>query len=418
MTYRIRTDRELIRAAGGSDRYVLCELTAPRARGNKARPPVNVSFVLDRSGSMAGQKLDLAKAAVLRAIRLLREGDRFSVVFYDSSVDLVVPSASATTEHKREAARLVRDVQARANTDLFGGWLCGAEQVARFQDEAGVSRVILLTDGLANAGLVDPGEIARHVGELRSRGVSTTTIGVGADYDEERLSHMSQVGGGNFYHVVALPQIDDYLTSELKETLEIVARDAYLAAELPPSVSAEPLTLLQGERRGDEWRIALGDLVSEQDVAFVVRLHFSGGELGSAITLRGRFGDADRVLDDSPIELTWRYADHPSNDAQPRDREVDRAVARAYADRARLEASGLNARGELTAARDALDRVARRVSEYAGDDEVLRSMVVDTAALAEEFAHALDPMTRKVHHFEAMSSSRMRDVTGKARKRQ
>src|SRR4029078_8383113 len=114
-------------------------------------------------------------------------------------------------------------VDARGSTNLSGGWLKGCEQVAEHLSTDAVDRVLLLTDGLANKGISDPRELTRNAAELRARGVSTTTFGVGNDFDEALLQAMSDAGGGHFYYIASATQIRDHIASEVGETLEGVA---------------------------------------------------------------------------------------------------------------------------------------------------------------------------------------------------
>ena len=90
MSMTVRADRSLVRTSGGSVRYTLVELTAPDAPSRATRVPVNVALVLDRSGSMGGQKIALARMAVEHALRLLKPADRFSLVVFDDVVSVVV----------------------------------------------------------------------------------------------------------------------------------------------------------------------------------------------------------------------------------------------------------------------------------------------------------------------------------------
>ena len=220
MTLAVQTDRTLIRAAASSTRYVLARITAPRAPARATRLPVNIGIVLDRSGSMASeQKLVLAREAVEQSLQMLRPEDRFSLVVYDDRIDVLMPSSLATPETKRRALSALRTVDPRGSTDLGAGWLRACEQIAEFLDEERVSRCLLLTDGLANHGIVDRDELARHAGELRQRGVSTSTFGVGADFDERLLRDMAHEGGGNFYFIEGASQIPGMMTGELGATL-------------------------------------------------------------------------------------------------------------------------------------------------------------------------------------------------------
>ena len=416
MDIDLRTDRSLIRTNGGSDRYLVARFTAPPSEQRRSRPPVNVAFVIDRSGSMAGQKIELAKQAVQTAISLLRPSDRFAIVAYDDQIEVVAPATGATAEAKRNAARALGHVDARNSTNLGEGWLRGCEQVAAIQDERYVSRVLLLTDGLANQGIVDPEELRKHAGALRARGVMTTTIGLGEGFNEELLRGMSLAGGGNFYFVEGAAQILDTMTSELQETLDVVARGLALTVSGPEVVLVEPLTEAVVERESQTWRLILGDAVAEQEFEVVVRVNFPAGDVDREIALQVGLDDRDGVMR-AASAMTWRYADHHRNDIQQRDRGVDRIVAQLYAARARQEAVALNRQGQYEAAVSALKRVADRIRGYAGDDHVLQENVAELYQEGKRFAREMSEMSRKQAYYTSSNVSAMRTFDGKARKR-
>ncbi len=352
-TFSVRPDRHLIRPNGHSQRFLLARITAPRATTERARPPVNLAIVLDRSGSMSGDKLRVAKAAVEEAIGRLQPEDRFSVVVYDDVVDVVIESTAASAEARRGAVDRLRSVEARGSTNLGEGWLRGCEQVAGHLAEQGVNRCLLLTDGLANVGITDREQLASHAAELRARGVSTTTFGVGNDFDEQLLQELADAGGGHFYYIADAPQIRDAITSEVGETLEVVARDVNLEITARDDIRIDPISPYRATSRGNRTAIALGDLGSEQVVEVVVRLSFPygtvGQETGAIVALTDRDGvfGPGGAADVESVRLTWTYADDRANDAQQRDREVDRAVARLFAARARQEAVARNRSGDF-----------------------------------------------------------------------
>jgi Ca-activated chloride channel family protein len=262
MMITVQTDRSLVRARAHSTRYALASIVAPRAERTHTRRPVNVAFVLDRSGSMGGEKIELARRAVDHALRLLRSDDRFSLVVYDSTIDVIVASTLATHRACEHARARLASVEARHSTDLCGGWLAGCEQVARFIEGEGLGRALLLTDGLANHGVTDVEEIVRHARELRRRGVVTSTFGVGADFDERLLQQMADAGAGHFYFIKDAVQIPDLFASELGETLEIVASGVTLTIKTPSGLDAHVLNEFAAAREAGRLTVQLGDLVS------------------------------------------------------------------------------------------------------------------------------------------------------------
>ena len=105
MSFRLRADRNLIRAEARSRRHLSVELLAPESPPQAGRLPVNLAFVIDRSGSMHGAKLANARDAVVQGIRSLRGSDRFTVVAYHDDVELVVAGTQATPDAHEAAVR-------------------------------------------------------------------------------------------------------------------------------------------------------------------------------------------------------------------------------------------------------------------------------------------------------------------------
>ena len=415
MTFTVRPDRHFIRPTYRSNRFVLVEVTAPPARSERVRPPVNLAFILDRSGSMSGDKIRLAKQAIEEAIARLHDDDRFAIVTYDDQIDVVVPGTRASPEARRTALDRLREIDARGSTNLGEGWLRGAQQVAEALADEGVNRCLLLTDGLANVGITDRDELARHAGELRSRGVSTTTFGVGEDFDEVLLQSMASAGGGHFYFIATAASIRDHITSEVGETLEIVARGVTLEIGAAEGIRVESLSPYPIHEGRGQTEVTLGDLTSDERVEVVLRLNFPYGELGRSTGAAFSLSDRDGVVR-GEAKLGWAYADNGANDHQERDRVVDRAVARIFAARARQEAVGLNRHGDFNGARHVIEATARRIRGYAGRDPELRAILGELEGELQMFAAPMMEMDRK--HAYASSSylmnSRMAD--GKAMK--
>ena len=419
MTFDIRQDRAYVRAHSRSTRYLVVRLAAPDAPHRSERLPVNVSLVLDRSGSMGGSKIRLAKQAVERAIATLDDRDRFSVVFYDDRIDIVVPSTPAPAGARAAAGEALRRVDARGSTNLFGGWMRGCEQVALHAGGEVVSRALLLTDGLANVGVTDRFELESHAAELRRRGVTTSAFGVGHDFDEALLEAMATAGGGNFYYIEDARQIGDVMTSELGEALDVVARDVRLEVMLPFGAQLEILGPERVERRGpDAWSVEVGELVARQEREVVLRLNFPSGMPGEPADVAVAVSDRDGAFAAGRAAARWLYADHATNDRQPRTHDVDRVVARLFAARARMEAVSLNKAGEFRRASGSLQGVAARIRGYADGDQELLGLAAELEGQAErEVAVAMAPARQKEMYSDASYLRRARMPDGQALRR-
>ncbi|MDQ6717452.1 MAG: VWA domain-containing protein, partial [Gemmatimonadota bacterium] len=278
---------------------------------------------------------------------------------------------------------------------------------------------LVLTDGLANSGVVNRETLAIHAGELRQRGIVTSTFGVGADFDERLLRDMAMEGGGNFYFIENARQIPDLITSELGEALEVVMPRAALTLTIPRGAEAEVMSRFTAQKLHGESaiRIELGDLVSGQELNIVIKVKFPHGEIGNEATASATLG-GDVALFEAESRLTWRYANHSDNDEQPRDVTVDREVARVYAARARAEATEANRFGDFEKARSVLVRTSRRISEYAGNDPVLTELSSQLRAEVHEYAEVrLDAMMLKTKFYAAEVAVRERGFDGKAKRR-
>jgi Ca-activated chloride channel family protein len=413
----LQTDRTLIRAAGGSDRHVLLSLSAPEARHAAARPPVNVALAIDRSGSMGGRKIHLAREAAIKALQMLRSTDRFSVVCYDTDIDVIVPSTLATAEAVRDAAARVRALQPRGCTDLAGGWLTGCEQIASHLSAEQIGRCLLLTDGLANHGITDHGELQRRAMELRRRGITTSTFGLGADFNERLLFDMATAGAGHFYYIEEAGQIADALTGELGEALAVVARDVRVRIRPTTGVRVVALNEYCVTLEPDGASVlALGELVSRQAISLAFRLTFPEGHEGATASVLFSVEDAHRALHVPPTDVVWTFATGAENDAQRRNLAVDREVARLYAARAHEEALELNRAGRFDEAAQRLAATARRIQRYAGSDPELLAIVGDLRRRLVEYSAPMSTVRSKAEYFRSKNIARGRDHEGKARR--
>src|SRR4051812_9126595 len=340
-------DRRLVAVEVSSQRTIEWIAIAPDIARRDSRAPLNLALILDRSGSMQGDKLRYVQQAACHVLDMLDQRDRIAVVAYDDQVTLIAPSQLVSAQTREELKRKINDLRPGGWTDLSGGWLEGCREVAERLTSDGVHRALLLTDGLANRGIIDIEELTHHARELRRRGVATSTFGVGLDFNEQLLEALAEQGGGHFYYIERPDHIPDVFRRELGELLTVVAREAFLSITIPSGVTVELLGDLPHERNGARLRIFLGDLCAGERRALYTRVLTPPDALGTSVVLRGELGYAD--LDGhtaiAAAETSFSYAREaevllaPLHEAiLQRSGEVELAAATAQA--LKLERSG------------------------------------------------------------------------------
>lgn len=418
----IQTDRAFVPAGAAAVRYLTVTITAPRRERSADRPAAHVALVLDRSGSMAGRKLDMAKKAVEHAVRLVNDGDHLALVCYDDQVDTLLGATAATPEAKALALSRLRGIDARGSTDLCSGWLTGAAALGAPGSET-VTRVLLLSDGLANHGEKDPDALARHAANLRARGITTSTFGLGADFDETLMSRLATEGGGHFYFIEQPAQIPDFFVSELGEALDIVARDARLVIGGDDAVQVACVNDLPGESRSTgpgrphEAHVMLGDLVSAQETTLVLAVDCPALSIGQRATVTLRLTDRDHALFALPMPVEWIATGADADAAQPVNTDVLVAAARHLAERARVEALDANRRGDFTAAKDVLRAAAEALRTLAPGVREVDALADELLAEQAELSATMDALSLKQRHFSSYNVAYSRSAEGKAKRR-
>ena len=263
--------------------------------GHSERRPMNVAVVLDRSGSMADAgKMEYARKALLGIIDRLDREDIFSLVIYDDVVE--VPYPACRVESKATLRRLVDGIYPRGSTNLGSGMVEGFRQAAKNLNREYVNRVILLSDGLANQGITNPVHLNRIARDYRTQSISLTTMGVGAEYNENLMVGLSESGGGNYYFIESPRNLTSIMTAELHTLSSVVAQNASIELTLGRNVRVNDV--IGCERRADgedRYVIPVGDIYANESREFTVELLIPEGA-GTMIVARGRLTYESEVV--------------------------------------------------------------------------------------------------------------------------
>jgi len=239
--------------------------TRPAQRVPRPRQPQALALVIDKSGSMGGDPLQQARRCARMVVERLQPADHVAVVEFGSTVRLLWPAVQRGDG--QAAIRAIETIEEGGTTNLHGGWLQGAQALADVAGH-GIKRVMLLSDGGANAGETSPEAIAAQCAHQAAWGVTTSTYGLGEGFNEDLMVRMARAGGGNSYYGDKAEDLMEPFQREIDLLDHLCLRDLRLMAQTPEGVSVELLNDLP--REGHAWR--LPDLAWEAEAWAVLRL--------------------------------------------------------------------------------------------------------------------------------------------------
>ncbi|MCZ7535031.1 MAG: VWA domain-containing protein [Acidimicrobiia bacterium] len=387
MDAKLRIDHQMLAVEQEHGVHCMLELQMPEAHVDD-RTPLSISLVIDRSGSMSGEKLDVAKECARYLTRRLSGDDHLALITYDDSVDLVAPLApvdAAVLEHA------LAGIGTGGMTNLSGGWLKGLEEIDRAPDD-GVRRVLLLTDGQANVGIVDRGQLVSIAQGAKDK-AATTTIGFGADFDEDLLAAIAAASDGATYYAENPDDAPAIFAEEFANLATLVAQN--VSVEIRPADPVELLGVLNEYPIADVpggLQVQLGDAYGSERRRVVFRMRIPEvAKLGvlrvADVVLRyvtvGESVEAREVT--IPITVNLVSADEAA--AAEADHEVVEETVLLASARARKRARDLADMGDIDGARTTLESAARELRDLAphsarGDELVRDAEMLDTHTVA------------------------------------
>jgi Ca-activated chloride channel family protein len=263
ITLEARFAQPVMKAGEKQINYLRISLNGCKVERSTERMPVNVALVIDRSGSMAGQRIAQAREAAIMAINRLDANDIASVVVFDDKVDVLVPAQKVAD--RKHFTDLIRQVGARGSTAIYAGVVEGANEVKKHLDARRLNRVVLLSDGLANVGPSKPGDFARLGRELLKAGVSVSTIGLGDAYNEDLMLQLARAADGNHAFAAAPDDLIRIFNKEFDEALASCAQTVSIDVDLEPGARVVRAISREGEISAQNAKFRLNQIYQETE---------------------------------------------------------------------------------------------------------------------------------------------------------
>lgn len=344
---------------------------------------------------MSGEPLEEALKCVVHIAKHLTPQDDLSLVVYDDEVNVIMPIGPMVSQEAVQTA--VSQVRSGGSTNLHGGWLEGAEQLEGGSEKS-ISRVILLSDGQVNCGIRSHSEIQTQCGNWLARGVSTTTVGLGRNFNEDLMVGIAQAGGGQNYYGQRAEDLFDSFDEELSLLQAMYMRKLSVKFIPAQGVIVEVLNTTPQQPDGS---YRMTDLAWDAESWLSIRLHVTPGAAGSmkdllATTLTGMSMDGEQLEISAPL-LQLPVLNDVEYAALAVDDLVQRRLDEVRFARAASSLRELAARGRIDDARRLMDDLE---AEF-GRNEWLKAKIIQMRNMIDEDVM----MMMKEAHYSAMKMS-------------
>jgi Ca-activated chloride channel homolog len=211
------------------------------------RPPLNLAIAVDLSGSMEGEPLERVREGLLRMRDELVPEDRVSLIGFGSSSTLLVEYVAADSE---QLAAAIAGLEADGGTNIYAGLRAAFETVDLHALEGWQNRVLLVSDGLATAGITSSDKIESLTTAWTAEGYGLTTIGLGADFDVELMRGLAEIGSGSFYYIEDYAAVEEVFAEEVQAFTIPLAEQVSIDASV---FEGYDLRRVYGTKQAESW---------------------------------------------------------------------------------------------------------------------------------------------------------------------
>jgi Ca-activated chloride channel family protein len=276
----------------GGDIYATFELDARIEEGAK-RMPLHIAIVIDRSGSMGEEQMRHAKEAAKGLIRRLNAEDQVAIIQYDQDAEVVMPLTPLHNNNRAHFESAIEGIYSRGSTNLHGGLILGRDELARSLSKENLHRVILVSDGLANAGVTDHTTLGAVASAIASQGIRVSTVGVGVNYDEDLMLLLAEQGRGQYHYVKDSYALQSVFDKELHSMQSTVATGVELL--INPLCGAQLIDVFgyPTTKEGEGMLVPLSDIAGgdKRKVVLKLRADEASGAATDLVSATLRFTD-------------------------------------------------------------------------------------------------------------------------------
>ncbi len=390
------------------------DLTAVRLGEARRTTPLNLALVIDRSGSMAGEKIYQAKRAASELLGRLSDFDRIAIVHYGSDVR-VFTSTQATPGARAAMQRFIDSITEEGGTNIEAGLNAGRLELARHFTPNGINRLILMSDGQPTEGATEPNALLQVVRTMHRSGISVSAIGVGLDFNEDLMARFANVGAGGYAFLSDPARMGEVFEKDFDRASRTIARRVALRIRRAPGVAADWVSPVATAAVEGDLVVELPDFAEGETQRVLVTWRVAPGAVGAQLGLGNVeiSGQGAGALATSSVNLNYqpwtRVSDDSSLVSKSVNAEIAVAAARAMQALELEQAATALQNGNLDESRRYLARGKAAFSEaarIAGPAAVQRDL--DTLSDTEaEFSRAHESGDTNFATKKAKSSARI-----------
>lgn len=330
-------DRKLAAANGTDMNFLVVSAVAPAYDQIRRYGPLNLAIVIDVSDSMSGKPLEAAKQAAIGVVNSLGDKDLLSLVSFADDRIVHFEQCRLDRGGKRNAVKQIDHLTVRGSTNLSAGWFGGATCVAEGmkRNPSCQNHVLVLSDGFANLGIVEPPRLARHAMELQMRGIITSAVGIGDHYSAAQLHALAENGGGRIHDAQYPAEIIEVVTAHLRELQRMAFEAVRVSIEFPEVQSFENLSGFPINLQSNRLEVLFGSLLADSERSCIFKVKPAFGTVGEKLTFRltaqyQEVGMPVTVDSDHEVLAELTYAESEQASMQARNLEVSQKVAKTW----------------------------------------------------------------------------------------